>query len=118
MKCSASSVRFSCLLALAATLAGTPSFCQDAAPAAATSLAAEPELRVFDPSMIDKSINPCENFYRFSCNKWFQRNPLPADHAGYGRFTELDELNRLHLRQILEAAATPSPTRSANEQKI
>ena len=77
-----------------------------------------PELRVFDPSLIDKSVDPCENFYKFSCNSWFKRNPLPADQTSYGRFTELAELNRLHLKQILEAAAVPSPARTANEQKI
>ncbi len=76
------------------------------------------ELRVFDPSLIDKSIDPCDNFYQYTCGGWFKRNPLPADQASYGRFTELAELNRLHLRQILEAAAVPSPTRTANEQKI
>jgi putative endopeptidase len=75
-------------------------------------------LRVFDPSLIDASVNPCDNFYRFSCNNWFKRNPLPADQASYGRFTELYELNRLHLKEILEAAAVDSPTRTANEQKI
>jgi putative endopeptidase len=76
------------------------------------------ELRVFDPSLIDPSVNPCDNFYQFSCNNWFKRNPLPPDQAEYGRFTELYELNRLHLKEILEAAAVPSPTRTANEQKI
>ncbi len=77
------------------------------------------ELRVFDPSLIDKSIDPCENFYLYSCNGWFKRNPLPPDQASYGRFTELAELNRLHLRQILEAAAdAQADSRSANEQKI
>src|SRR5579862_7039520 len=77
------------------------------------------ELRVFDPSLIDKSIDPCENFYVYSCNGWFKRNPLPADQTRYGRFTELFELNRLHLKQILEAAASEHPdSRNANEQKI
>ncbi len=77
------------------------------------------ELRVFDTSLIDKSIDPCENFYRFSCNGWFKRNPLPPDQTAYGRFTELYELNRLHLKQILEAAATSHPdSRNPNEQKI
>ena len=63
---------------------------------------ASSELRVFDPSLIDKSIDPCDNFYRYSCNGWFKRNPLPPDQVAYGRFTELYELNRLHLKQILE----------------
>jgi len=77
-----------------------------------------PELRVFDSSLVDKTVDPCENFYRFSCNGWFKRNPLPADQTGYGRFTELAELNRLHLRQILEAASVQTATRTVNEQKI
>src|SRR6185437_7714183 len=77
------------------------------------------ELRVFDPSLIDTTVDPCENFYRFSCNGWFKKNPLPADQTSYGRFTELYELNRQHLRQILETAAADSPdSRSPNQQKI
>src|ERR1035437_9944666 len=72
-------------------------------PTAARGQAAPPaptELRVFDPSLVDKTIDPCENFYRYSCNGWFKRNPLPADQAVYGRFTELAELNRVHLKEI------------------
>jgi endothelin-converting enzyme/putative endopeptidase len=108
-------------LLLVASLAAVPALCQqNAAPATpkAAAAATAPELRVFDPGLVDKAIDPCQNFYRYSCNGWFKRNPLPADQAVYGRFTELTELNRLHLRQILEDAATPAATRSANEQKI
>jgi endothelin-converting enzyme/putative endopeptidase len=100
---------------VAAAMAAIPAFCQTATPAATP---APSELRVFDPSLIDKTVDPCENFYRYSCNGWFKRNPLPADQTRYGRFTELFELNRLHLKQILEETATPAATRSANEQKI
>src|SRR5271165_3780537 len=94
---------------LAATFAGIAAHAQTAAP----------ELRVFDPSLIDKSVDPCDNFYRYSCNGWFKKNPLPADQTSYGRFTELAELNRLHLKQILEQSAAADPaSRSANEQKV
>jgi endothelin-converting enzyme/putative endopeptidase len=76
------------------------------------------ELRVFDPSLIDASVNACENFYQFSCKGWFARNPLPPDQTSYGRFSELYELNRLHLKGILDEVSAPVGTRSANEQKI
>jgi putative endopeptidase len=108
-----------CVALLAAALTGI------AAPAQTSPAATSAELRVFDPTLIDKTVDPCENFYRYSCNGWFKRNPLPPDQTSYGRFTELYELNRLHLKQILEQAAAPAaagsasvPPRSANEQKI
>ena len=101
-------------LALIALLAAAPAFSQNATPATP----AAPELRVFDTSLIDKSVDPCENFYHYSCNGWFRRNPLPPDQTAYGRFTELYELNRLHLKQILEDTSKPDPNRTANEQKI
>src|ERR1700733_14929536 len=104
----------SCYLALLAAFVPARAFCQSAPPAAP----AANDLRVFDPSLIDKSVHPCDNFYRYSCNGWFKRNPLPPDQTSYGRFTELYEVNRLHLKQILEQAAVSSPARSPNEQKI
>ena len=101
-------------LALLAGVAAEPASSQEHIESAQTAR----ELRVFDPSLVDTSVSPCENFYRFSCNNWFKRNPLPADQAAYGRFTELFELNRLHLKQILEASSKPDPRRTPNEQKI
>jgi putative endopeptidase len=101
-----------CLLSLLTSALLSPAlFCQSNEPSGT-------ELRVFDPSLIDKSVDPCENFYQYSCGNWFKKNPLPADQIAYGRFTELYELNRLHLRQLLEQAAEPSESRSPNEQKI
>jgi putative endopeptidase len=100
-----------CCLVVIAILTADPAFCQITTPVAT-------DLHVFDPSLIDKTVDPCANFYRFSCNGWFKRNPLPPDQISYGRFAELYELNRLHLKQILEQASVPSSTRTPNEQKI
>ena len=100
--------------ALIAVLAATPAVSQGQPESTQTSR----ELRVFDAALVDKTVDPCENFYRYSCNGWFKRNPLPPDQIDYGRFTELYELNRLHLRQILEDASKPDPNRTPNEQKI
>src|SRR5579863_964772 len=102
-------------IASIAFLCALSSYSQTAPPAAP---APASELRVFDPTLIDKTIDPCDNFYQYSCNGWFKRNPLPPDQAAYGRFTELAELNRQHLKEILEAAAAPSADRAPNEQKI
>src|ERR1039457_3799683 len=106
---------FALIAVAAAGLVSVPALGQTAAP---VQPAAAPELRVFDAALVDKTVDHCENFYRYSCNGWFKRNPLPADQTHYGRFTELFELNRLPLKQILEENAAPASTRSANQQKI
>ncbi|HUG54910.1 MAG TPA: M13 family metallopeptidase [Vicinamibacteria bacterium] len=58
----------------------------------------------FDPAAMDRSAAPCQDFYRFTCGGWLDRNPVPADRARYGRFDELQERNKETLRDILEKA--------------
>lgn len=35
-------------------------------------------------SKINKSVDPCENFYRFACDGWIYNNPIPEDMSNYG----------------------------------
>ena len=109
-------MRFRQLVALVLALSSPVLFAQTATSPADP--VPQNTLKVFDPAFIDTKVDPCENFYKYSCNGWFAKNPLPKDQVSYGRFTELAELNRAVLRSILENAAAPSPSRSPNEQKI
>jgi len=72
-----------------------------------------PALKGLDPALMDKSADPCTDFYQYSCGGWLKQNPIPPDQAAYGRGTELRERNRLVLRDILEKASLDRPGRSA-----
>jgi endothelin-converting enzyme/putative endopeptidase len=72
----------------------------------------------FDLTAIDKSVDPCVDFYHFACGTWMKSNPIPADQAAWGRFHELADRNRDILHEILEQAAKPAAGRDATTQKI
>ena len=72
----------------------------------------------FDPSAIDRTADPCTNFYQFACGAWMKANPIPADQSRWGRFDALQDRNREVLHKILEAAAEVKPGRTAIEQKM
>jgi len=71
----------------------------------------------FDATGLDRTADPCVNFYQFSCGNWMKNNPIPPDQSTWGRFNELAEHNRLVLREILENAAKAT-NRTPNQEKI
>jgi len=84
-------------------------------PAAQTPLFGE---HGFDITGIDRTVEPCDDFYRFATGKWREAHPLPPQYARFGRFEELAERNRQTLRDILEEDAKAHGAPGSTEQKI
>ena len=71
-----------------------------------------PDLDSFTPDQVDKSLDPCNDFFQYACSKWLKANPIPSDQAGWGTFNKLAIWNVAAIHSTLEDAAKPSASRN------
>ena len=70
-----------------------------------------------DLTSLDRSVDPCVDFYKFSCGGWQKNNPIPADQASWSVYAKLANENQQFLWGILQDAAT-AKDRNPIQQKI
>ncbi len=70
-----------------------------------------------DLKAIDKTADPCQNFFQYACGNWVKSNPIPPEYPRWGRFNELLDRNQAVLREILEDSAKRED-RSPVDQQI
>ena len=79
--------------------------------------AAKPE-PALDVTSMDRSVDPCVDFFAYSCGGWIKNNPIPPDQSSWDTYSKMQDENVGRLHGILEAAAAPDPKRNAVTQKI
>src|SRR4249920_2995776 len=97
------------LLATAVAVAVTGLSAQDRTP---------PRVPGIDVGVMDLSVRPQDDFFRYVNGQWVDNTPIPPDRSSYGTFAMLSERTQLAVREIVEGEARTPAAPGSNSQKV
>jgi len=80
-------------------------------------LEAMPYSPSLDVTSLDRTADPCVDFYQYTCGGWMKKNPIPADQAAWSVYGKLANDNQQFLWGIL-ADDAKAKDRTPVQQKV
>ena len=48
-----------------------------------------------DVTSMDRSVDPCVDFFQYSCGGWIKNNPIPPDQSSWSLYAKMQDENRV-----------------------
>ncbi len=81
-------------------------------------MSAQQHLKSVNPSYIDNSVKPGEDFYHHVNNGWMKAHPLTPEYARYGVFNILNDAAEKNVKDIVLNLGSTNPEKGSNAFKI
>ncbi|XP_007555766.1 phosphate-regulating neutral endopeptidase PHEX isoform X2 [Poecilia formosa] len=69
-------------------------------------------------SKLDRSVDPCDDFYTFSCGGWLKENTIPEDSSSHGIYPWLRQHVDIRLKELLESPSDAKELQAVTKAKI
>ena len=84
----------------------------------AVSLAYVAGMAQINRANLDPSVKPGDNFWQYAVGGWLEANPLDKQHPENGAFTDLEELNKDRINELIMEYAGKQLPQGTDGQKI
>ncbi len=71
-----------------------------------------------DTSAMDRTVDPCTDFYAYTCGGWQKQHPIPPDQSSWSVYGKLGEDITKHVWGLLEVASQPRADRDPITKRI
>ena len=78
----------------------------------------QPATHGIDVANMDRSVTPGDNFYMYANGAWIKRTAIPADRAGIGVFSTLDDMANKNTAALIQESAKSNAPAGSEARKI